>query len=213
MRKQLSEAVFPGIRGELLSVLLLDPDRAWYLSDLAKQLATRPSSLQRELSRLTDVGILQLTRDGNRTYYRAAQRCPIFPELRSLLLKTTGMLPALEELLRGMDAQPLVAMVYGSFAQGTATSASDVDLLIVGDVRLTDIVAKLRKLESNLGREINPTIMSLEELQRRIQDGDHFLTSILGSPKSFIIGSERELGDLTGIGPTKAASDVSARGV
>ncbi|MDX1513520.1 MAG: winged helix-turn-helix domain-containing protein, partial [Gammaproteobacteria bacterium] len=91
MRKSLLDSLFPRTRRNLLSTLLLRPDRWWYLSDLAKHLGVPPSSLQRELSSLASGDIVVRRKDGQRVYYRANKQCPILEELQSILVKTAGV--------------------------------------------------------------------------------------------------------------------------
>ena len=55
-------ALFPTIRGEILAATLSQPDKWWYLSELAKFLRTTPSTLQRDLKALVDGGILRQRR-------------------------------------------------------------------------------------------------------------------------------------------------------
>ena len=87
----LAEALFPKVRQQILSTLLLDSDRAWYLSDLANHHHLTPSSLQRELASLVEVGILTSYRDGNRAYFKADAECPVFRELQGFFIKTSGL--------------------------------------------------------------------------------------------------------------------------
>ncbi|MGO8678158.1 MAG: winged helix-turn-helix domain-containing protein [Limisphaerales bacterium] len=84
----ITDALFPRVRKRLLAALLLNPRRHCYASELARLLAVPPSTLQRDLARLTAAGIFKMSRSGNRTYFQADQSCPIFSELRSLLLKS-----------------------------------------------------------------------------------------------------------------------------
>lgn len=81
-------ALFPTVRGAVLAATLTQPDKWWYLSELAEFLRTTPSSLQRELKALVGGGILQQRREGTRTYFKAEIRSPLFPELRGLFEKT-----------------------------------------------------------------------------------------------------------------------------
>ena len=71
MRKNAADALFPGVRRDVLSATFRDPKRWWYLSELAEALGTSPSSLQRELESLAATSILERRREGRRTYYRA----------------------------------------------------------------------------------------------------------------------------------------------
>src|ERR1700679_1592820 len=47
-------ALFPQVRQGVLAATLGQPDKWWYLSELAGRLGTSPSSLQRELSSLEE---------------------------------------------------------------------------------------------------------------------------------------------------------------
>ena len=62
VRKSAVDVIIPKIRQQLLSAILLRPDRDWYLTELARHLKVRPSSLQRHLVELVRVGLL---RSGN----------------------------------------------------------------------------------------------------------------------------------------------------
>ena len=82
------DALFPSVRQHILGTILADPNRWWYLSELAHHLGTTPSSLQRELPSLVNAGILEERRDGTRTYFRAQQASPTYRNLRDIFAKT-----------------------------------------------------------------------------------------------------------------------------
>jgi DNA-binding transcriptional ArsR family regulator len=84
------DALFPVVRQEVLAATLMHPERWWYLSDLAAELGRAPSSLQREVVRLAEAGILETRQEANRTYYRPNADCPLLPELTGLVAKTVG---------------------------------------------------------------------------------------------------------------------------
>src|SRR5438046_577733 len=85
------DALFPATRQAILAAVLLDPQRSWYLSDLASYLGRSPSSLQRELESLVAAEILIRRQERNRVYFQANRECPIYPELANLLAKTAGL--------------------------------------------------------------------------------------------------------------------------
>jgi DNA-binding transcriptional ArsR family regulator len=80
---------------QILASTLLQPQRRWYLLELARHLGVRPSSLQRELKLLTGAGILNRYQNGNRVYFQADPACPIFRELAQILAKTIGIVDVL----------------------------------------------------------------------------------------------------------------------
>ncbi len=83
----------------LLAATVLHPEREWYLLELARHLGVTPSSIQRDLAAFVHAGVLKRRADGNRVYFRADMDCPIFTELRSVLLKTVGLVEVLREAL------------------------------------------------------------------------------------------------------------------
>src|ERR1700722_5086595 len=130
MRKSpVLEALFPAVRQELLAATLLAPDKWWFLSELAAHLKTSPSSLQRELNSLTESGILEHKKDGRRTYYKSRRDSPVFQELRGLLAKTAGIVPALRSELARFGDKVRWGVIYGSIARGEEGAESDIDLL------------------------------------------------------------------------------------
>jgi len=80
-------ALFPQVRQGVLTATLGQPDKWWYLSELAGRLGTSPSSLQRELSALVASGILVHRREGTRAYFKAETQSPVFRDLQQLYEK------------------------------------------------------------------------------------------------------------------------------
>src|SRR6266498_3337135 len=93
------DVLLPKPRQPLLSAILLQPDRSWYLSELARRLNVPPSSLQRELAQFVGAGIVTKRQDGNRVYFQADRSCPVFQELSQMLTKTAGLADAVRSAL------------------------------------------------------------------------------------------------------------------
>ena len=203
--------LFPTIRGEVLATTLTQPDKWWYLSELAQFLRTTPSSLQRELKALVDGGILQQRREGTRMYFKAETRSPLFPELRGLIEKTVGVLPTLQDVLAPLQARIDCAFIYGSVARSEEHALSDVDLMVIGHVGLAELAPALRKAETRLGREINATSYSTREFRSKAAARDHFLSEVLRGPKEFVKGEQRDLDEIVGKPRRAASSDVEKR--
>ena len=192
------EALFPGVRAKVLAATFGQPDREWYLTELARTLDTRPSSLQRELEALSKAGILEQRRDGRRVYLRPDRNSPVFADLKHLLEKTAGVIPVLRSELEPLGETVRLAFLYGSIARSEETSASDVDLMVIGAAGLSDLIPALRSSERVLGRPVNPTVYSVKEFQQKARSRDHFLTTVLRETKQFVKGSEHELEAIAG---------------
>jgi DNA-binding transcriptional ArsR family regulator len=192
------EVLFPDIRAKILSVLLLQPEKRWYLTELASRLETQPSSLQRELEALSKAGLLEQTKDGRRVYFRADTNSPVFEDLRGLLEKTVGLVPILKQEVDSFGERIQLAFIYGSTARSEESSESDVDIMIVGDVGLADLVPSLRRAERRFGRPVNPTIYSPKEFSTKSKNNDHFLTAVLRGAKEFVKGNDGDLAAVAG---------------
>lgn len=198
MRRSVAEALFPGVRGRLLAALFVHPARPWYLSDLARHLGVPASSLQRELARLSDAGILRRRQDGGRVYYEPDADCPFLPELGALVSKTNGVVPRLKAELQRFPQEIVAAFIYGSAARGEDAATSDVDLIVVGTVGLRRLAPVLRRLHAELGREIHPISYTPVEFAAKRRERDSFLASVLAGAKVFVLGSADELGAALG---------------
>ena len=197
MRKPAAlDAILPKTRQAVLAATLMHPERAWYLSDLARHLGVTPSSLQRELAGLVEAGILRRRKDGNRVYYQADPDCPFLPELQGLMVKTAGLADVLRRALRPHATGICAALIYGSVARAEELSTSDVDLLVVGTIGLSDLAPALKKTEKRLRRPINAMVYSPEEFAEKVRSGHHLLTSVLKSEVIFVLGGPRELESL-----------------
>jgi DNA-binding transcriptional ArsR family regulator len=185
-------AIVSPTRQGILTALFLRPDKAWYLSELAGSLGTRPSSLQREIDALVGVGILERRVDGRRSYIKANVNSPIFPEIRGLIEKTSGIVPMLREAIAGTEGVQ-AGFVYGSVARGEEGAGSDVDVMLIGDVSTMDVNSALRGVEGAVGRQINPTVFSKKDFVENITKKNHFLLTVMKGKKIMLVGTEDEL--------------------
>ena len=198
MRNRPLDALLPKTRQGILAATLLQPEKAWYASELARRMGVPSSSLQRELKDLAKAGILKTHRQGRMSYYQANADSPLFPELRGLLLKTAGLVDALADALKPLSAKLALVFVYGSIASGREQSDSDIDLMVVGTALPAELALPLRRARDLLGREINPTVYTPAEFNRKRAAKDHCLTQVLSKPKLFVLGNEKELGKAAG---------------
>jgi DNA-binding transcriptional ArsR family regulator len=187
------DALFPKIRQGILAAVLPYPKKAWYASELARRLAVTPSSLQRELRDLTLAGILKKHQQGRMAYYQANEESPIFSDLQGIMLKTAGFTDVLVDTLKPLAANIRVAFVYGSMALGKDQSDSDIDLMMVGTLKSSELSAPLRKATTLLYRAINPILYSPAEFRKKRMENDHFLNQVLKKQKLFVIGNKDDL--------------------
>ena len=193
MRKSRSNPLFPRIRQAVLSACLLHPEKWWYLSDLAQFLNVTPSSLQRELASLSAATLLKVKREGNRVYYKANTAWSGFQELQALLIKTVGIADVVNAAIKTFMTCVDLAFIYGSFARGETIASSDIDLMLVGDLKLSDLSPFLKRAEALLAKEINPSLFTKKDFISKVRANDSFLKTVLNDKKIFLKGNENEL--------------------
>ena len=184
----LLDALFGTQRQRVLGRLLLHPDEALHVRELARLTGTHAGSLHRELARLAEAGLLTRSQRGNQVLYQANLACPVFAELAGLFRKTGGLADVLREALLPLAARIELALVFGSVARGEESARSDVDVLVVGEVDFVEVVTALHPCQDLLGREINPAVYAAAEWQARLADGDVFARDIVSRPVLLLMG-------------------------
>ena len=178
-------------RSSVLGTLLLRPETALHVRELARLTGVSPGSLHRELRALADMGLLIREEEGRQVYYRANKQCPVFEELAGLLRKTAGLVDVLREALAPIADKVQQAFVYGSMARGTEHAHSDVDLLVIGDVEFADVALALAPAQAALRREINPTVYTRAEFERKRKQKDGFVGQVWHGPKLWVVGPDQ----------------------
>ncbi|MFZ7112696.1 MAG: nucleotidyltransferase domain-containing protein [Desulfatiglandales bacterium] len=186
----LSEILSSRTRAEIFRLLLGPVEGEYHIREIQRRSGLNDSTIRQELRKLTRLDLVIARRDSNRIYYKANKLNPLFADLRNLVLKTIGIAHILKDALQ--DNRIQLAFVFGSIAEGKARAESDVDLFVIGNVGLRKITELLSGVSEKIGREINPHIMTLEEFQKRLKTGDHFITHMVSSQKLFIIGAEHD---------------------
>jgi predicted nucleotidyltransferase len=187
------ETLFGRTRRAVLSLLYGHADEEFYLRQVIRASGGGQGAMQRELEQLVAAGLVLRRVHGRQVYFRANSESPVYQELRGLLVKTAGMADVLRQALAPLAARVRFAFVYGSVARGEERRASDVDLIVVGEVSFADVVAALAPAQERLGREVNPTVYSESEFHRKLAAGQHFVRSVAKREKVFLLGDEHDI--------------------
>ena len=188
---RLAELLSSRTRAEIFRLLFSATGEELHVREIERRSGLNDSTLRQELRKLVRLDLVQSRRDSNRVYYRAKTENPLYPEIRNLVLKTSGLSDVLRSALT--DKRIQVAFVFGSIASGEEKAGSDVDLMVIGPLGLRDVSRLLSGIEERVGREVNPHVLREEEFRKRIRAKEHFVSSVMETPKIFIVGSHREL--------------------
>lgn len=206
-----ADTLFTKTQQRVLALLFGQAQRSFYGNEIIGLAGSGSGAVQRELARLESSGLVTVRRVGNQKHYQANSDAPIYPELRSLVLKTFGVADVLHAALQPLWSEVQLAFVYGSMAKGTEHAASDVDLMVVGTLPShTALLEAMLPAQAQLGRIINPTYYTADEFSQRVSDRTAFMTRVLEQPKIFVKGSENDLPSLGSAG--KSGADRKTEG-
>jgi len=191
MKSRLASILSSRVRAEIFRLLFGLAPKSLHVREIVRQSGLSLGAVRQDLGRLLELELVAKRRDGNRLYYRANQDHPLYPVIRDMVLKTTGLVDALRESLGAEGIQ--VAFVFGSGARGDLGAESDVDLMVIGDINLREVSRRLSGVSERIGREINPhTVRAAEFAERRTIDGD-FVSRVAAGPRLFVIGDVHDL--------------------
>lgn len=189
----LASSLFSDSQSRIYPWLFGQPERSYHLSELRRLTGLGSASLQRELNRLAEAGLVHSERFGNLRRFQANPQSPVFAELVALTRKTLGMAPMLREALMPLTPNLQAAWIYGSVAKQIDTAQSDIDVMLVGrDLLQGDVLERLAPVEAQLGRKINPNCYTPQEFDQRRGEPDSFVNRVLSQPILVLVGDAHE---------------------
>lgn len=184
--------LFSSTRAELLSLFFNNPDEKLYLREIARHIGKDAAGIKRELDTLVQIGLLAREKRGVQKYYFADKSSPIFSEMKGLIFKTTGVQGAIKAVfsrLKGIQT----AFIYGSFARGAEKEDSNINLMVIGQVNITELNDVVVSLEEKLKREIDYLAFDEQEYRKRKEAKDPFIREIIKGKKILLLGKDDDL--------------------
>lgn len=180
------------LRSELLRLYFLHPEERYYLRELERLLKSPVGNIRRELKKLESEGLFISEKVGNLVYYSLDKKCPLYNEIKNIVLKTVGLGDIFRRELHKLKGINF-AFIYGSFAKGEENKGSDVDVLVIGDMPQEKLISAINKIEDKINRTANYVLFNSKELQLRINKKNHFIVNVLRGKKIMLIGKESEI--------------------
>ena len=187
----LHDLVVSKVRVKVIEAFFQQPDEMLYVRELTRIINEEINAVRRELDRLLECGLIKSEQRGNRLYYSLNKRYLFFQELQQIVAKSTGLGRKLRRLRRKLGTIDY-AMFSGRFIRGLKPIRDEVDILIIGDVVLSELEALMKEEQTRINRELNYAVFSLEEFEFRKARRDPFVMEILYDSRVMVIGSEDE---------------------
>ena len=192
----ISSALFTSTQQRVLGLLFGRAGQSFHTNEIVRLSRSGSGAVNRELKKLASAGLLTATRRGNQMLYQANPDSPVFAELRGLIAKTSGVADHVRLVLAPLAGQIHLAFIYGSVARGTEGPGSDVDLLVISDtLSYGDIYPALADAEASIGRPVNPSVYSLSEWRKRVDEENPFVTRVMAQPRILLIGKDSDFNE------------------
>ena len=171
------------LQGELLALLLVDPDREWTLHDLEERTGAPYQTVVSEIRRLTDAALLAAHTVGRTKIVQANPSTPYLAPLTQLVLMSFGPPLVIDEEFAGVAGIEEL-FIYGSWAaryHGAAgPTPRDVDVMLIGTAPRDDVYEAASRSERRLRRDVNVTMRTAAQWA---DADDGFSRQVKDSPK------------------------------
>ena len=156
-------------QGEILTLLLGDPDLEVSLTEIAARTGAPHASVHREIERAEQAGLVITRKVGNTRLVRANTASPYYSGLAEVLTRAFGGPAVLAEALQPVNGIA-AAYIFGSWAarhEGRTGQrpVGDIDVLILGEPERDQLYAVLSGVEERLGRPVQATIRGADWLE------------------------------------------------
>ena len=157
------------IRAGLLRLFFYNPQKEFYIRQLAKILNTSAGNAQKELRKLEADAIIKSKKMGNLRIYTLNQTLPLYPVLQQIITKTIGIESVLKENLKYLPGIKY-AFIFGSYAKGELKADSDIDLFIVGNINEDGLLKIIKNVEKMILRDINYHIDTSKSFHEKLKE-------------------------------------------
>jgi predicted nucleotidyltransferase len=165
-----------------------------HLREVVRLSGVGTGSVQRELTRLVNAGLVTRERRGSQVHFSANTASPVFGEVYGLIAKTIGIAGVLRSAFRNLEPDTIdVAFIHGSVARGEQRAESDVDVIVVGTAGLRALQPTVQDTAARVGREINVSTYTRHEFTRKLRAGDPFLSRAVEGPRIALFGVDDDV--------------------
>lgn len=174
-------------RVKLLTLFMLNPEEEFFIRELTRRLEEQINSIRRELDNMKRAGILKSRMKNRKKFYIVNKECPIFPELRSIITKTTDQNARVVQGILKLGTVELIVL-SGIFLH----KESDVDLLVVGEIDKEKLTSFLEK-EVSSDEPTRFSLMNKADFLYRIKCNDRFVKQLVTDTQNLIAHNELQM--------------------
>ncbi len=164
-------------RQKILKILFANPDKEFYLSEIAKKINASAGNCQRELKKMVEIGALNSDKKNNLRIFLVNKKNPLYKEIHNIINKTIGIEEEMRQLIKKISGIKF-AFIFGSYVKGDFSANSDIDLFIIGKINENSLIKNLKRVEQDIDREVNFHLYSEEDFKNKLKSNS-FLKNII----------------------------------
>jgi hypothetical protein len=141
----------------------LNEQNSAYLRGLEQEFGDGSNAIRLELNRMQEAGLLLSEGKGNKKYFAANIKHPMFSDIQSIVRKYVGIDVVLQKVVQKIGN---LSQVYVSGKMAKGLDDAIIELLFVGDAIDTDYLHRLcRKAEGITNRKISFVVFNPTEFE------------------------------------------------
>lgn len=179
-------------KGEMLNLMFLNPDKKYYLAEIAKILGKEPSAYQHYVETFIQEGVFCDERIGNMRFFWLNKNYHLYNEIKNIIAKTIGIEARLKTLFEKIDSVEL-SFIFGSYATAEINPHSDIDLFIIGEDSQDRVIKGISQLELEINRTINYHVYSKQEVLAKLNTKNDFIYNIFNREIILLKGNLNEI--------------------
>ena len=155
-------------RVKLLLKFFLNSKTVSYLRGLESDFGDSTNSIRLELNRMEKAGMLVSFIKGNKKFFQANTKHPLYREIHNIILKYVGLDQIVERVVERLGKVDKVFLV-GRFAKGLDSQI--IDLVFIGEINKNYLIELVERAEEAINRKIryvvyHPDKFNLEDLKK-----------------------------------------------
>lgn len=180
------------VRVRILQQYMFHPKEGYHVRGLVRLLNEEINAIRRELLNLKDAGILVSHKEGNKLVYKINQECLIINDLQSMFYKDSETGKQIIKAAKDNGKAEAILMSQG-FLDGVKEPSGNLDLLFLGEYRITDLSRDLKVVESTLGKDLRYTAMTKTDFNFARKKQDKVLLEFLTKDNVLLFGTVRDI--------------------
>lgn len=202
-------------RVKLLKLFLENTEESYYVREITRKIDEQINSVRRELSNMTNLGIVTSDNRENKLYYSINQDSPYFTALRAMFDPSSLDVPVIkpesanQPKANSKDSAAGISPEPGYLAQldrldGLRLAVAsgrlvgrlgkNIDLLLVGDMNSAKLKSTIKSIETAVKHELNYSVMDSNEFYYRLSIKDRFVSDIINQDHQILIDRDTAFG-------------------